>query len=73
MKYGESIKNATKAALSIWRNMINEIAEEYHVKETMPITNLIQKEIKAKINENIENEAEVKNNKNQPPPPLKKK
>ena len=67
MKDEALIKDATKQEQSSWRNMIDEIADEYHVKEIMGITKkntlktLIQKEIEAKINENIENEAEAKN------------
>ena len=66
MKDEALIKDATKQEQSSWRNMIDEIADEYHVKEIMGITKkktlktLIQKEIEAKINENLENEAEAK-------------
>ena len=66
MKDEALIKDATKQGQSSWSNMIDEIADEYHVKEIMGITKkntlktLIQKEIEAKINENIENEAEAK-------------
>ena len=66
MKDEAQIKDATKQDQSSWKNMIDEIADKYHVKETMGITKknihktLIQKEIEAKINRNIENETEAK-------------
>ena len=58
--------DATKPEQSKWRNIIDEIADEYHVKQILHITKmnifktLMQKEIKEKINENIENEAVAK-------------
>ena len=60
------IKDATKQDQSSWRNVIDEIADECHMKEIMGITKkntlktLIQKGIEAKVNRNIENEAETK-------------
>ena len=51
---------------STWRKMIDEKAEDLHIKDVMTVTKknplkvLIQKEIEAKINEQIDNEAELK-------------
>ena len=55
MKEAALIIDATKSYQSSWRNMIDEIADKYYVKEIMGITKkniktLIQKEIEAKIN-----------------------
>ena len=70
MKDEALIKDATEQDQSSLRNMFDEIAYKYHVKEIMGITKntpktLIQKgnrgkNIQAKINEDIENEAKAK-------------
>ena len=65
MKEEALIKDATKPEQSKWRNMIDDIADKYHVKEIKPITKtntrktLIQKEIGVKINENIEKKMRI--------------
>ena len=66
MKSDSLIKDATIANKSTWRKMIDEKAEDLHIKDVMTVTKknplkaLIQKEIEAKINEQIDNEAELK-------------
>ena len=65
MKRDSLIEDAKIANKSTWRKMIDEKAEDLHIKDVMavsknPLKALIQKEIEAKITEQIDNEAEMK-------------